>query len=290
MVKKFRNTKARQREMKRFDDEWTKVKNKIYYRKSRYNLDFSEGLPIETKRELKNLSTKEIQRINNQLKNINTGKNKSFFTTQKFKKISIPMSMVKEMRKLETNLLRNEEELNKRRAEKNIIIERDMVTRDTVLTRHLMKRPDRSLYANIKPYDFDRASSMKDVESALNVRRKRLDPEWIAERQQTMLDNFKNSIIVHFNDLQEATELTDLMESIQQDTLSGKVVGLLEKLDASDFYELYEQFESLDFSRVPSSKEQITDDERENLQYIYDILQDFLEGNVDTRSKVFNNG
>ena len=74
MAKKFRNTKARKREIENFSKLWKQTQNKVYYRRKRYGVDFKPSLPIQSKREINNLSTKEIQKLNRQLKKINNQK------------------------------------------------------------------------------------------------------------------------------------------------------------------------------------------------------------------------
>ena len=68
MAKKFRNTKARKREIENFSKIWKQTQNKIYYRRKAYGVDFKPSLPIQSKREINDLSTKEIQKLNPEFK------------------------------------------------------------------------------------------------------------------------------------------------------------------------------------------------------------------------------
>ena len=85
-----------------------------------------------------------------------------------------------------------------------------------------------------------------------------------------MKENYINSFIDLFND--DADE----------------VVEKLKKISAEDFYDLYWQFEAIDFSYVPSKQEKPSQELYEEMQLVSQILDDYLEGKISTRGKVFN--
>lgn len=269
MVKKFRNTKARKRETKEFEKLWKKTLNRVYYRRGKYETDFKPLLPIQSKTEIKNLSTKQIQDTNKKLKKI-TEKDSKFWQTTSFERVNVPTQKVNEMRKLEKELENIQREIDSKNSNKDFIIGKDIQSDLSVLEKKLMTKPNPTLTGNVKPYDFNKAKSLKDIDSALQVRRNRLDPEWIKEKQTIMQTNFINSLILLFND--EADD----------------VVEMLKQVPADDFYDMYEQFESLDFSYIPSNKNTPDESESENLGVVRDILQSYLDGDVDTSVKVFN--
>lgn len=267
-TKKFRNTKARKREIEAFSQLWKSTQSKVYYRRSKYKTDFKSSLPVQSKRDIYNMSTKEIQRVNKQLQKINQPKS-NFWQSKSFDHLNVPLSKVNEMNELQARLQQTQDEIDQRNADRPIIIGTDQVSEDTVLSRKLMGKPNPTLTGNIKPYDFNKAKNMKDVESALQVRRNRLDPEWIKERQQIMQTNFINSLILLFND--EADD----------------VVEMLKQVDPSDFYDMYEQFDMIDFAYVPSAKDTPNTMEMDALGVLHDVLQSYLDGDIDTNGKIF---
>ena len=269
MVKKFRNTKARKRETKEFEKLWNKTLSRVYYRRGKYDTDFKPLLPIQSKNEIKNLSTKEIQATNKKLQKI-VQKNSTFWKTTSFERVNVPTLKVNEMRKLEKELDEIQKEIDKKNAKKDFIIGKDIDSNLTVLEKKLMTKPNPTLTGNVKPYDFNKAKSLKDIDSALQVRRNRLDPEWIKEKQTIMQTNFMNSLILLFND--EADDVVEMLKQVPPD----------------DFYDLYEQFESLDFSYTPSNKNFPDESESDNLGTVREILYSYLDGDIDTSVKVFS--
>lgn len=269
MAKKFRNTKARKREIENFSKLWKSTQNKIYYRRKTQGVDFKPYLPIQSKREINNLSTKEIQKINNQLTKINKPKS-DFFETKQFAKGKFPTALVDRITELEEKMMVRQKEIDKRDESRPIIQDVDKETNDTVLSQRLMGKPNITLVGILKPYDFDQASSVKSLESAIKVRENRLDPQWYEERKQIMKENYINSMIDLFG-----VEANDVVE-------------ILEEMQASDFYDLYEQYVSIDFLYVPSGKTEASTDEINALNTLREILSDFLVGKVDTRGKKFD--
>ena len=269
MAKKFRNTKARKREIENFSKIWKQTQNKVYYRRKTYGIDFKSSLPIKSKREINNLSTKEIQKINRQLKKINEPK-ADFFKTVKYERGTFSQSKVAQINSLDEKLLSNQTQIDMQDNERYIIIGRDTVSQDTVLSQRLMRKKNLNYITAIQPYDFNQATSEKALDSAIQVRENRLDPEWHRERREIMKENYINSFIDLFND--EADE----------------VVEKLKKISAEDFYDLYWQFEAIDFAYVPSDKQKPTDEFYAQMELVNQILDDFLEGKVSTSGKVFN--
>ena len=269
MAKKFRNTKARKREIENFSKIWKQTQNKVYYRRKTYGIDFKSSLPIQTKREIKNLSTKEIQKINRQLKKINEPKS-DFFETVTYERGTFQRRKVDYINKLDEKLQKEQSKIDSRDDERYIIIGRDTVSQDTVLSQRLMKKKNLNYITAIKPYDFNQATSEKALDSAIQVRQNRLDPEWHRERREIMKENYINSFIDLFND--DADE----------------VVEKLKKIPAEDFYDLYWQFEAIDFSYVPSKQEKPSKEMYEEMQLVTQILDDYLDGKISTRGKVFN--
>lgn len=268
MAKRYRNTKARRREIKNFEKLWRTTQNKVYYRRKTQNFDFKPFLPIQSKRDLKNLSTKEIQKINKQLSNINS-KNSKFFQKKSYKNGTFPIILEEQIRNLESEIFKRQQEIDKRDSERPIIIGRNEVSNDTVLSQRLMGKPNLTLSSNIKPYDFDKPSDIKSLQSALEVRQNRLDPQWHLERQEIMKENYINSLIDLYND--------------EADTAIDK----LRNIPADDFYDLYQQFEVIDFVYVPSGGQKAGDDEYESLRLLEEILDDYNEGKIDNRAKIF---
>ena len=269
MAKKFRNTKARKREIENFSKIWKQTQNKVYYRRKTYGIDFKSSLPIQSKREINDLSTKEIQKINRQLKKINEPK-ADFFKTVTYKRGTFSQSKVDQINSLDEKLLSKQSQIDTRDDERYIIIGRDTVSQDTVLSQRLMKKKNLNYITAIKPYDFNQATSEKALDSAIQVRENRLDPEWHRERREIMKENYINSFIDLFND--DADE----------------VVEKLKQISADDFYDLYWQFEAIDFSYVPSKQDKPSEEFYEEMQLVSQILDDYLEGKINTRGKVFN--
>ena len=269
MAKKFRNTKARKREIENFSKIWKQTQNKVYYRRKRYGVDFKPSLPIQSKREINHLSTKEIQKINRQLKKINNRK-ADFFKTVTYERGTFSQSKVAKINSLDEKLYAKQTQIDIQDDKRYIIIGRDTVSQDTVLSQRLMKKKNLNYVTAIKPYDFNQATSEKALDSAIQVRENRLDPEWHRERREIMKENYINSFIDLFND--EADE----------------VVEKLKKISAEDFYDLYWQFEAIDFSYVPSKQEKPSQELYEEMQLVSQILDDYLEGKINTRGKVFN--
>lgn len=267
--KKFRNTKARRREIAEFSTLWKKTKNRVYYRKRTKGIDYSNYLPIKTKRELSNLSTKDIKRINNQLGKI-VSSDSNFFTQQSIINENIPQSAIKRVEYLDKQLGKINDKTNERDADRPIVIGRNRVSNDTVLSQRLMGKPNLALTVPIKPYVVTEETSLQAIESAIRVRENRLNPEWHEERKDIMKMNYMNSLIDLYND--EADE----------------VIEKLKDLPSSDFYDLYQQFEAIDFVYVPSGDNQPTEDEYESLSLLSQILDDFSNGKINTDGKVFN--
>ena len=269
LAKKFRNTKARRREIRQFTKEWQRALNKVYYQKRTYGVDFKPMLPVNSKRDIYDLSTKEIQKLNKKLSKINERKS-DFFSKTTFARGTFATSKVERIRSLDAELESKQQEIDKYDNTIPVIIGRNQVSEDTVLSRRLMGKKNLNYTTALKPYDFDKPRDERSLDSAIRVRENRLNPEWHRERREIMKENYINSFIDLFND--EADE----------------VVEKLKKIPAEDFYDLYQQFEAIDFNYVPSGQDKASEEQYHEMQLVSQILDDFLDGKVKTNGKVFN--
>lgn len=267
--KKYRNTKARQREIAKFSQEWKRAKNKVYYRKKTKGIDYSSSLPVNSKRDLQYLSTREIQSVNKKLEKVNKP-DSSFWDLTEINGKQIPKSRLTKLRDVERKLFRTQEKINQVNDTRKIIVGDKFETDLSVYSKHMMTKSRLSIMGNIKPYDItDRRVTPESIERAIETREKRLDPDWVDWRKGIMQDNFIQSLLNVFND--EADD----------------VVSKLRQLDPDDFYDLYEQFDTLDFAIFDSNQE-ISDDKLGELETLDYILNSFLNGDIDTSGKVFS--
>lgn len=269
LAKKFRNTKARRREIRQFTKEWQRALNKVYYQKRTYGVDFKPMLPVNSKRDIYDLPTKEIKKLNKELSKINQPKS-DFFSKTTFARGTFATSKVERIRSLDAELESKQQEIDKYDNTIPVIIGRNQVSEDTVLSRRLMGKKNLNYTTALKPYDFDKPRDERSLDSAIRVRENRLNPEWHRERREIMKENYINSFIDLFND--EADE----------------VVEKLKKIPAEDFYDLYQQFEAIDFNYVPSGQDKASEEQYHEMQLVSQILDDFLDGKVKTNGKVFN--
>ena len=269
LAKKFRNTKARRREIRQFTKEWQRSLNKVYYQKRTYGVDFKPMLPVNSKRDIYDLPTKEIKKLNKELSKINQPKS-DFFSKTTFARGTFATSKVERIRSLDAELESKQQEIDKYDNTIPVIIGRNQVSEDTVLSRRLMGKKNLNYTTALKPYDFDKPRDERSLDSAIRVRENRLNPEWHRERREIMKENYINSFIDLFND--EADE----------------VVEKLKKIPAEDFYDLYQQFEAIDFNYVPSGQDKASEEQYHEMQLVSQILDDFLDGKVKTNGKVFN--
>ena len=269
LAKKFRNTKARRREIRQFTKEGQRALNKVYYQKRTYGVDFKPMLPVNSKRDIYDLPTKEIKKLNKELSKLNEPKSE-FFSKTTFARGTFATSKVNRIRSLDEELESTQQEIDKHDNTIPVIIGRNQVSEDTVLSRRLMGKKNLNYTTALKPYDFDKPSDERSLDSAIRVRENRLNPEWHRERREIMKENYINSFIDLFND--EADE----------------VVEKLKKIPAEDFYDLYQQFEAIDFNYVPSGQDKASEEQYHEMQLVSQILDDFLDGKVKTNGKVFN--
>lgn len=269
LAKKFRNTKARRREIRQFSKEWQRALNKVYYQKRTYGVDFKPMLPVNSKRDIYDLPTKEIKKLNKELSKINQPKS-DFFSKTTFARGTFATSKVNRIRSLDEELKSIQQEIDKHDNTIPVIIGRNQASEDTVLSRRLMGKKNLNYTTALKPYDFDKPRDERSLDSAIRVRENRLNPEWHRERREIMKENYINSFIDLFND--EADE----------------VVEKLKKIPAEDFYDLYQQFEAIDFNYVPSGQDKASEEQYHEMQLVSQILDDFLDGKVKTNGKVFN--
>ena len=269
LAKKFRNTKARRREIRQFTKEWQRALNKVYYQKRTYGVDFKPMLPVNSKRDIYDLPTKEIKKLNKELSKLNEPKSE-FFSKTTFARGTFATSKVNRIRSLDEELESTQQEIDKHDNTIPVIIGRNQVSEDTVLSRRLMGKKNLNYTTALKPYDFDKPRDERSLDSAIRVRENRLNPEWHRERREIMKENYINSFIDLFND--EADE----------------VVEKLKKIPAEDFYDLYQQFEAIDFNYVPSGQDKASEEQYHEMQLVSQILDDFLDGKVKTNGKVFN--
>lgn len=269
LAKKFRNTKARRREIRQFTKEWQRALNKVYYQKRTYGVDFKPMLPVNSKIDIYDLPTKEIKKLNKELTKINEPKSE-FFSKTTFARGTFATSKVDRIRTLDAELESKQQEIDKHDNTIPVIIGRNQVSEDTVLSRRLMGKKNLNYTTALKPYDFDKPKDERSLDSAIRVRENRLNPEWHRERREIMKENYINSFIDLFND--EADE----------------VVEKLKKIPAEDFYDLYQQFEAIDFNYVPSGQDKASEEQYHEMQLVSQILDDFLDGKVKTNGKVFN--
>lgn len=269
LAKKFRNTKARRREIRQFTKEWQRALNKVYYQKRTYGVDFKPMLPVNSKRDIYNLPTKEIKKLNKELSKLNERKSE-FFSKTTFARGTFATSKVNRIRSLDEELKSIQQEIDKHDNTIPVIIGRNQASEDTVLSRRLMGKKNLNYTTALKPYDFDKPRDERSLDSAIRVRENRLNPEWHRERREIMKENYINSFIDLFND--EADE----------------VVEKLKKIPAEDFYDLYQQFEAIDFNYVPSGQDKASEEQYHEMQLVSQILDDFLDGKVKTNGKVFN--
>lgn len=269
LAKKFRNTKARRREIRQFSKEWQRALNKVYYQKRTYGVDFKPMLPVNSKRDIYDLPTKEIKKLNKELSKLNEPKSE-FFSKTTFARGTFATSKVNRIRSLDEELKSIQQEIDKHDNTIPVIIGRNQASEDTVLSRRLMGKKNLNYTTALKPYDFDKPRDERSLDSAIRVRENRLNPEWHRERREIMKENYINSFIDLFND--EADE----------------VVEKLKKIPAEDFYDLYQQFEAIDFNYVPSGQDKASEEQYHEMQLVSQILDDFLDGKVKTNGKVFN--
>lgn len=271
---KFTNTKARQKAIENFSKEWKKAKQKIAYRKKTLDYDFSHKLPIQNKKEINNLSTNEIKKLTKSIhKDFNT-KYPQAFKTMEFDNVTVRTSIVKQMRQAE----RKAKELRQQAQEEIENLPVMLITEDGITPSDItvgqqqgyMAKPDFSIYGRTNEYDFTKATSLENIQKALESRQKKADPDYINWRRSIMKDNFINSIIDIFND--EADE----------------TVNLLLKLESRDFYILSKMFPDLiNFAFFDSDQERPSDDMYDRLEDLKSVVDDYLNGDFDLYGKEF---
>lgn len=269
---KFTQTKARKKAIENFSKEWEKAKSKIQYRKKTLDYDFSHKLPIQNKKQIHDLPTREINKLANEIHQNFNVKYADAFKTMDFPNVTVRTSIVKRIRKAEKDAQELKDQANKELQNVPIMLFQDGQIVPSGMTaadqQQYMMKPDENIYGRMNKYNFEKASSLENIEKALKQRERNAQPDYIEWRRTIMKDNFINSLIDIFNDEADDT------------------VNLLQKLDPKDFYILSKMFpELVNFAYFNSDQQDPSEDLYDRLNDLKTVVDDYLNGDFELYAK-----
>lgn len=265
-----------------------KVMARNRYRKNKFGVDFTDIYGDESKdvldlkkpSEYRSLTIKDMNKERKRLEQ--TLKDDTFKGSKNAKGVWVPKILKKEFEEVRSRIAdKYEQEVTDKRPYYQVGGRDSGMTvgQTKMLTSMRMGQNINNTKNMLLPYDFDRATSVNDIVHEIKKRKLRTDDNWLKQNEIRMKNNYIKSLSSFFNS--DADEL----------------IEMIEKVDPSDFVELFEMFGDINFTDIPSQQDVIErgknsgmyndDYASQKLQQLESIVKEFLLGNVDTRGQVF---
>ena len=241
---------------------------RIRYDKDQYGYDSSILVDVQTPDDFRSMTLKEKNQAVKMFQEFNKrgNRDRTFYVNER--NVAIPLSTIDRLKEREDEL-RKKNKIRMETLDKIPYMKDGQETGMSVLQNIMMGKAKDVDIHNVKEYDLENAGKPEDVEKAIQTRENRLDPEWIAEKQEMMRDNFISALQQRFNS--DADEAVEALKNISPD----------------DFEEIYQMFDEIDFIYIPSDKDDIGED-ADYIDKLMGIFQAYFDGSVDTSLKFLN--